>query len=178
MLSLINSLLEITRTEAGLAGLNTDQVELGEELRRAHELFQPLAEDLGIEFALELPEKPLYVAADRVKLQRVFSNLIDNALKFSDPGGRVAIGLAAGEKTAVVTVSDTGCGISESDLPHIFDRLYRCDASRSRPGSGLGLTLAAAIVRAHGGTIEAASTPGKGSVFTVTLPDAKPEAAS
>jgi signal transduction histidine kinase len=178
MLSLINSLLEITRTEAGVAGMNAEQVELGEQLRRAHELFLPLAEDLGIEFALELPEIPLYVAADRVKLQRVFSNLIDNALKFSNRGGRIVIGLAAGEDKAVVTVSDTGCGISESDLPHIFDRLYRCDASRSRPGSGLGLTLAAAIVRAHGGTITAASTPGKGSVFTVTLPAAGREAAS
>ena len=84
--------------------------------------------------------------------------------------GRLPEGHSLSEKT--------GCGISESDLPHIFDRLYRCDASRSRPGSGLGLTLAAAIVRAHGGTITAASTPGKGSVFTVTLPAIEREAAS
>ena len=96
-------------------------------------------------------------------------------MKFSDRGGKVAIRLADGGDHAVVTVSDTGCGISEADLPHIFERLYRCDASRSRPGSGLGLTLAAAIVRVHGGTITAASTPGRGSSFTVTLPKAKTE---
>lgn len=175
MLALINSLLEITRTESGLAGLNAEPVELGEQLRRAHELFLPLAEDLGIAFSLELPETPLHIDADRVKLQRVFSNLIDNALKFSDSGGKVAIRLADGGGHAVVTVTDTGCGISEADLPHIFERLYRCDASRSHPGSGLGLTLAAAIVRAHGGTITAASVPGRGSTFTVTLPKAKAE---
>ncbi|MBQ6351801.1 MAG: HAMP domain-containing histidine kinase [Lentisphaeria bacterium] len=175
MLALINSLLEITRTESGLAGLNTELVELGDQLRRAHELFLPLAEDLHIEFSLDIPPDPIHVAADRLKLQRVFSNLIDNALKFSDPDGKVAIRLADAGDNAVVTVSDHGCGISEADLPHIFDRLFRCDASRSRPGSGLGLTLAAAIVRAHGGTIEAASSPGKGSTFTVTLPKARPE---
>lgn len=175
MLALINSLLEITRTESGLAGLNTELVELGEQLRRAHELFLPLAEDLGIDFTLELPETALRVSGDRVKLQRVFSNLIDNALKFSDAGGKVVIRLADAGAHAVVTVSDTGCGISEADLPHIYERLFRCDASRSRPGSGLGLTLAAAIVRAHNGTIDAASCPGKGSTFTVTLPKAGPE---
>lgn len=170
MLELINSLLEITRTESGLAGLKSEPVELSEQLRRAHELFLPVAEDLGVEFALELPEHPVSVRADRVRLQRVFSNLIDNALKFSDRGGKVTLRLAAEADCAVVSVADTGCGIAASELPHIFERLYRCDASRSRPGNGLGLALAAAIVRALGGQLLAVSAPGNGSTFTVRLP--------
>lgn len=170
MLELINSLLEITRTESGLSNLKLESVELTYQLRRAHELFLPVAEDLGIDFELELPEHPVSIAADRVKLQRVFSNLIDNALKFNRRGGKVAIRLEASDDHVAVTVTDTGCGIAEADMPHIFERLYRCDASRSRPGNGLGLSLAYAIVRVHGGDIRVVSTPGRGSAFTVLLP--------
>lgn len=177
MLELINSLLEITRTESGVSGLKCEPVELTDQLRRAYELFLPVAEDLGIDFTLELPEHPVDIAADRVKLQRVFSNLIDNALKFNRRGGKVTVRLETPEGNAVVTVSDTGCGIAEADLGHIFERLYRCDASRSRPGNGLGLALARAIVRAHGGEIRVVSTPGVGSVFTVLLPRNREEAA-
>ena len=173
MLELINSLLEITRTESGITGLRTEPTDLAEMLRRACELFMPLAEDMGIELTPELPDRPVTVSAEPVKLQRVFANLIDNALKFSDRGGKISIRLTSEHGSAVVRVSDTGCGIEAKDLPHIFERLYRCDASRSRPGSGLGLTLAAAIVRAHGGTIAVESTPGEGSTFTVTLPELK-----
>ena len=173
MLELINSLLEITRTESGINGLRTETTDLASMLRRACELFQVLAEDLGITLSQEIPDNAVLVNAEPVRLQRVFANLIDNALKFSDKGGTITISLTSERGSAVVRVSDTGCGISASDLPHIFERLYRCDASRSRPGSGLGLTLAAAIVRAHGGTITAESTPGQGSIFTVTLPEIK-----
>ena len=170
MLELINSMLEITRTESGLTGLKSEPVDLVEELRRAHELFLPVAEDLELKFELELPDHPVRIDADRVKLQRVFSNLIDNALKFNSKDGKVTLRLETTATHAVVTVTDSGCGIAEDDLGHIFERLYRCDASRSRPGNGLGLTLAQAIVRAHGGEIRVASTPGEGSAFTVLLP--------
>ena len=170
MLELINSMLEITRTESGLTNLRSEPVDLVDELRRAHELFLPVAEDLALKFELELPDHPVRIDADRVKLQRVFSNLIDNALKFNRKNGKVALRLETTDTHAVVTVADSGCGIAEADLPHIFERLYRCDASRSLPGNGLGLTLAQAIVRAHGGEIRVASKPGEGSVFTVSLP--------
>ncbi len=170
MLALINSMLEITRTESGLALIAHEPVNLSEMLRRARELFLPIAEDMRIEFTLEIPPEPLTVSADRVRLQRVFANLIDNALKFSDPGGKLHIRLGSDGDRAKVSVTDTGCGIAAEELPHIFERLYRCDASRSRPGSGLGLTLAAAIVRAHGGEIQVESVPGRGSTFTVILP--------
>jgi len=174
MLSLINSMLEITRTEAGLVKLEYADVDLCEMLRRARELFLPLAEDLRSSFELETPPEAVRVTADRMKLERVFANLIDNALKFSNAGGRLSVSVARHGDSAVVTVADTGCGIAEADLPHIFERLYRCDASRARPGSGLGLSLAAAIVRAHRGGIGVTSSPGKGTTFTVTLP-ASPE---
>lgn len=177
MLELINSMLEIARTESGLSGLKTEVVELSGQLRRAHELFLPVAEDLGIDFRLELPEQPVSITADRVKLQRVFSNLIDNALKFNRSGGKVTLKMKATDEEVLVTVADTGCGIAAADLGHIFERLFRCDASRSRPGNGLGLSLARAIVRAHGGEIRAESEVGRGSVFTVRLPRKREETA-
>ena len=173
MLELRNSMLEITRTESGVAGLKRERVELAGELRRAHELFLPVAEDLGIDFLLDVPDRPVCLLADRMKLQRVFSNLIDNALKFNRRGGEVALTLKQTEKCVTVTVADSGCGIAEADLPHVFERLFRADASRSLPGNGLGLPLARAVIRAHGGEITVESTPGKGSVFTVTLPRGK-----
>ena len=173
MLELINSMLEITRTESGLSGMKPETVDLAEQLRRAHELFLPVAEDLGIDFRIELPDRPVCIRGDRVKLQRVFSNLIDNALKFNKRGGKVVLTMKHADPGVIITVADTGCGIAEKDLPHIFERLFRCDASRSLPGNGLGLTLARAIIRAHGGEILVDSTPGRGSTFTVRLPDQK-----
>ena len=98
------------------------------------------------------------------------ANLLDNALKYTPARGRVAVSVRGEEAEVVISVRDTGVGISESDLPHIFKRFYRCDQSRSLAGTGLGLSLAQAIASAHGGSITVSSSPGKGSPFTVNLP--------
>jgi signal transduction histidine kinase len=96
---------------------------------------------------------------------------VDNAVKYTPSGGRVEVSLAENEKNElIISVRDTGIGISETDLPHVFERFYRCDRSRSQPGTGLGLSLARAIARAHRGNIAVTSALDQGSTFTITLP--------
>jgi signal transduction histidine kinase len=96
---------------------------------------------------------------------------LDNAIKYTPPGGRINIDVqSAADQNVVVSVQDTGIGISPADLIHVFNRFYRCDHSRSKPGIGLGLSLARTIARAHGGDVTVSSRPGQGSTFAVTLP--------
>ena len=104
-------------------------------------------------------------------IQRMLSNLLDNGIKYTPPGGRVDVSVSENEQRHVlISIKDTGVGISESELPRIFERFYRGDQSRSQTGVGLGLSLARAIARAHGGDISVTSAPGQGSTFIVSLP--------
>jgi signal transduction histidine kinase len=115
------------------------------------------------------------ITGDIRKIQRMIANLLDNAIKYTPAGGNVEILLAPDSNNAErieISIRDSGMGIAEKDLPHIFQRFYRCDLSRSKSGVGLGLSLARAIARAHGGEITVTSSPGQGSVFTVWLPAA------
>jgi signal transduction histidine kinase len=108
-------------------------------------------------------------------IQRMLSNLLDNAIKYTPSGGTVSVSVSENdERNIMITVKDTGIGISPNDLPRIFERFYRCDQSRSEPGIGLGLSLAKAIARAHGGDITVVSRLNQGSTFTITLPIPKP----
>lgn len=100
----------------------------------------------------------------------MMGNLLDNAVKFTPPGGEIVLEAREARTHAVLIVRDTGTGIDAGDLPRVFDRFYRADRSRSMPGNGLGLSFAAAIARAHGGEITAESRPGMGSAFTIRLP--------
>lgn len=124
------------------------------------------------DIALEYEPEEIIITADEDKLSQVFINLLSNALKYTPSGGTVKISTACHDGTAEVRINDNGIGIAEEDLPHIFERFYRTDLSRSRAtgGSGIGLTIAKSIVDAHGGSISVASQVGVGSVFTVTLP--------
>ena len=103
-------------------------------------------------------------------IQRLLSNLLDNAIKYTPSGGSVTVSLEEKEEHQEITIKDTGIGISPNDLPRIFERFYRCDRSRSQEGIGLGLSLARAIARAHGGDILVTSLLNQGSTFIVTLP--------
>ncbi len=104
-------------------------------------------------------------------IQRMIANLLDNAIKYTPAGGSVEVTVNTGNNDAVtIAVKDTGIGISEKEMPRIFERFYRCDPSRSESGIGLGLSFARAIARAHGGDISVFSKPGQGSTFTVTFP--------
>jgi two-component system sensor histidine kinase BaeS len=115
---------------------------------------------------------PVPVDADPGRLRQALGNLVANALRYTPAGGQVTLSAFAAEGQATITVGDTGAGIAPEHLPHIFDRFYRADVSRSREtgGSGLGLAITRHLVEAHGGTIEARSAEGVGTAFTIRLP--------
>jgi heavy metal sensor kinase len=169
LLEMINTMLYISQTEATVGRLSTEEVDVTRIVRDACELFQPVAEDKGVDLIIEI-RTDLKVRGVLQHLQRMLANLIDNALNYTPSPGTVTVSVSCDETEGVIRVKDTGIGISAEDLPHIFRRFYRCDRSRSRPGTGLGLTLVQAIVRAHHGRIAVVSTPNLGTTFTVTLP--------
>ncbi|MFQ5848610.1 MAG: sensor histidine kinase [Candidatus Methylomirabilales bacterium] len=170
LVAMINTMLEIAQTDSGIADFSKTPVDVGKLIKDARELFRPVAEDKGIHLQVDVPVEHLTVLGDTARLQRVVANLLDNAIKYSSAGGNVLMSTKATAPGVAIEVVDVGVGITDGELPHIFERFYRGDRSRSTPGSGLGLSLARAIVRAHGGDITATSSPGKGSTFTVLLP--------
>lgn len=170
LLDMINTMLMISKTKAGVDQPVRERIELAGLVRDACALFGTMAEDKGLTLVCDIPEA-CEILGDIRSIQRMLSNLLDNAIKYTASGGivRVRVPECTGN-TPAITVTDTGIGISAEDLPHIFERFYRCDRSRSQAGTGLGLSLARAIARAHGGDITVESRPGQGSAFTVTLP--------
>ena len=171
LLEMINTMLYISQTEASAAELTTEVVDMAGVVRDACELFQPVAEDRGVNLVIDIGAG-LKVRGELQALQRMLANLIDNALNHTPVRGTVTVSVNGDRTNGVITVKDTGIGISQDDLPHIFRRFYRCDRSRSRPGVGLGLTLVEAIVHAHRGLISVTSNLHAGTIFTVTLPAA------
>ncbi|MBI5064482.1 MAG: HAMP domain-containing protein [Desulfatitalea sp.] len=169
LLHMINTMLTISRTEAGIDPKSFQRVDLSALAHDAGALFQPLAEDKGIVLQVEA-QSACPVHGNASMLQRLLANLIDNAIKYTPPGGRVRVGVAWDAGIALLTVEDTGAGIAPEDHPKIFERFFRGDQSRSQDGAGLGLSLAQVIARAHGGEIALASRPGQGSLFTLRLP--------
>jgi heavy metal sensor kinase len=169
LLVMINTMLDISEAEAGVAKLALEDLDIAEVLREACDLFQPVAENnqIGI-VQISLTEKAT-ILGDKTKIQRAVSNLLDNALKYTPQGGMVTVSVEGKVDQVALSVKDTGPGISDLDLPHVFDRFFRGDRSRSLPGTGLGLNLTLAIARAHGGDVKVTSVPGQGSTFTMTL---------
>jgi len=177
LIALSRDLLALARAESRAVpdAEQPAEVDLSEVAASAVDRLRPLAEAKGVTLALSAADHPR-VAGDAAQLERAVTNLIDNAVKFTPRGGRVTVTCreAAAEAVAAVEVADTGCGIPPEDLPRVFDRFYRVDRARSREGAeagaGLGLTIARAIARRHGGDIVAESSPGRGSTFTLRLP--------
>ena len=171
LMHLINTMLDITETEAGMADITVEPVDLGKVINDACDLFEPLAEDKNIALSCSA-ESAAIVHGNRHLLQRMLGNLIENALKYTPRGGNVSVILGRESTNIKLAVRDSGMGIADAEIDKVFDRFYRCEKSRSEAGSGLGLSLALAIARAHGGDITIQSKLGEGSQFTVTLPAA------
>jgi signal transduction histidine kinase len=161
--------MDISEAESGTLQLRQDRVLLGDIVARAIDLYRDVADAKGVALASKL-QPDVSVMADGTRLQQVAANLIDNALKYTPPGGRVDVEVAQDGARALLRVRDNGAGINPDELPRIWDRLFRGDASRTERGLGLGLSLVKAIVKAHGGTVDVESVLGKGSTFTVALP--------
>jgi signal transduction histidine kinase len=170
VLVMLNTLMDISEAESGTLQLQRETVMLGDVVARAVDLYRDVAEARGVALVADALAD-VAVVADRTRLEQVAANLIDNAVKYTPPGGRVDVEVRRGEgETAIMRVRDTGPGIPPDELPRIFDRLFRGDRSRAERGLGLGLSLVRAIVEAHAGTVRVESEPSKGSVFTVSLP--------
>jgi signal transduction histidine kinase len=170
VMTMLNTLMDISEAQTGVMRLNIERVDIVSLIDEVIELYQYVAEEKEINFTTAFP-KELFSFVDPYRIRQVIANLLDNAVKYSIRGGCVAIEAKRQENCVVISIKDSGVGISDIDLPKIFDRLYRGDKSRSERGLGLGLSLVQAVVKAHNGRIEVDSSPGQGAKFKVFLPD-------
>ncbi|MDT0613630.1 ATP-binding protein [Streptomyces lancefieldiae] len=168
---IVDDLQDLALAEAGALTYHPTEVDLRELLETGRTAHRAEAGAAGVALELEAP-RPVFVTADPDRLRQVVGNLVGNALRATAAGGSVTLALVPRGELAVVEVRDTGKGIAAVDLPHLFDRFWRADASRGRAtgGSGLGLSIARQIVTDHRGTIEVRSTVGAGTTFTIVLP--------
>ncbi len=169
---LIEDLLVLARADAGLAALPLDRLELTPLVRDICAQGQILAGDRQLEISAEVPEQPVYVEANDPELRRLLLLLLDNAVKYTPAGGRITVSVTHDPSGPAVTVRDTGIGIPDTALPHVFERFYRVDESRNRQagGAGLGLSIAQWIADRHHAKLEAESAVGRGSAFRVRFP--------
>lgn len=172
---LIDSLLLLARADAGDDGFQRELTEVSTSVREAVAQGRRMAAEQRIELTAVMEEKPLIVLGDAGVLRRLFFILIDNAIKYNAEGGSVRVELSEQDAHAFFRITDSGIGIAEKDLQHIFDRFWRADKVRSRGmgGAGLGLSIARWIIDRHQGTIEVASQLGKGTSLTVKIPLAR-----
>ena len=145
-------------------------MDLNELVNETITQLNPLANKQNVTLNAVLSEKLPHVNVDRDRISQTITNLIHNGIKFNHNGGSVTVITLFDDKMVTVKVNDTGVGIPKANLPHVFERFYKSDKSRTNRGSGLGLAIAKHTIEAHGGTIWAQSEEGKGSTFTFTIP--------
>jgi len=166
---IVENLLTLARFDAKTTTLQTQSLDLDLLIKEAVEAIQVLAVQKNITLQMNSAHN-VDIQADKNQLKRLVLNLLDNAIKYTPSGGKVSIDLRQQKNTADIDISDTGIGIPEAELPHIFDRFYRVDKSRSSIGFGLGLSIAQSIAMAHGGKIYARANHPQGTIFTISLP--------
>jgi two-component system, OmpR family, heavy metal sensor histidine kinase CusS len=169
---LVEDLLLLARADAGLPSLPLERMELTPVVRDVCQQGQVLAEARQLEVSADVPDEPVYVDANDPALRRMLLLLLDNAVKYTPAGGHITLSVDRDQGGATVAVRDTGIGISETALPHVFERFYRVDESRNRDagGTGLGLSIAKWIAESHHASLEAESVVGQGSVFRIRFP--------
>jgi PAS domain S-box-containing protein len=166
---LIQDLLDVTRMEAGKLTVEPARLSAGELIAEAVSMQRPLASSSSLELRADVDCDNAEVWGDRHRLLQVFENLIGNAIKFTQAGGRITVGATSRDDEVVFRVVDTGCGIPPENLAHVFNRFWQASPA-GRHGAGLGLPITKGIVEAHGGSIWVESTAGSGSTFLFTIP--------
>ena len=169
VITMLNSLMDISEVETGAMKLNLSRIDVTGLARRLTDFYAEVADDRGLSISLDANGK-CEVIADENRLRQAIGNLLDNAVKYTSPGGRIQVGVGQAAGMAVLTVRDSGIGIPAEDLPRVWERLDRGDKSRSQRGLGLGLSLVRAIAQAHAGECRVTSAPGEGSEFTLKIP--------
>jgi signal transduction histidine kinase len=175
LVKIVDALFAISRLDAGEAQQEQARFDLASLVASTTEQMSLLAEDKGVSVACNV-QGSVHVDGDRARIKQVVVNLLDNAIKYTPPGGSIKLDVSAREDKAVIEVADTGIGIPPNALPHIFERFFRVDKARSRDagGAGLGLAIVKSICAAHGGQVYVESSEGQGSRFKVELPLARP----
>lgn len=168
LIDMINTMLDITESEAGVTAAKVESFDLTTLMTEACELFGPVAEEKDIQLDLDLPDALPFVG-DKKRMQRIVTNLLENAIKYTPKNGTVVVSAANDSGKLNIDFKDTGIGISENDLPNIFNRFYRCDHSRAQGGVGLGLSLVKTYTESMRGNIRVKSVPNKGSVFSLSF---------
>ena len=169
---LIEDLLLLSKVESGREHFKSETLDLEKILKKVIGGLDLALNQKKITVECHFSERPFLIPGDSKSMEQVFSNLVDNAIKYSEPGGKIAVRGSYESGLVKIEVEDEGIGIPESDIPRIFERFYRVDKSRSREsgGTGLGLAIVKHIIERHSGQIYVKSHPQKGSTFTITLP--------
>jgi CheY-like chemotaxis protein len=171
LVHLVDDLLDVSRITRGKVELHEERVTLSEIVTMALESSRPLIEERDHNLQISLPDTNTELYGDKVRLAQVLLNLLNNAAKYTNPGGKISLSAVTENNFVVIRVSDTGVGIPAKDLPHIFDLFVRVEREGGQEGLGIGLNLVKQLVELHGGKIEAYSAgEGRGSAFTVWLP--------
>ena len=167
---LVKDLLDLARFEAGGIALTLENVDVDELFERVVDRHARAAQEKNVAIEIEPHEEDIRLVGDPHRLEQAVQNLAANALRHTPPGGSVRLGASRADGRVTLTVTDTGVGIPEQHLPHVFDRFYKADESRSGTGSGLGLSIVKAIVQRHGGAVSARSRQGVETTFEIVLP--------
>jgi len=167
---MVLELLDLSRIESGRAEMRKTITDVKQLLQLPVERMKPQADRAGLSLIINCPPDLPMVNVDAEQIERVLMNLIHNSIKHTAPGGEIIVSAAISENQMMIKVSDNGEGISQQDLPRIFERFYKTDQARASGGTGLGLAIAKHIIEAHAGKIDADSRPGEGATFTITLP--------